>query len=127
MMGISGGDAAASQRIHVLEAQLAMAEVAVRDVSASSNSRFEAMQGELQALTAALSDQSREWAAKYQEVEEEEGIQARALRDMECVVACCRFALGQLGGLSPRVLNTSQVHPLACCRNRASNCYKLLQ
>ena len=126
MMGLSGGDTAASQRVHVLEAQLAMAEAAVRDVSASSKSRLEAMQGELQALTAALSDQSREWAAKYLDVEEE-GRQARALQDMESVVACCRFALGQLGGLSPRVLNTSQVHPLACCRNCASKCYKLLQ
>ena len=109
------GDGAAThalqlqQRIHVLEAQLAMAEVAVRDVSALSKSRFETMQQELQALTAALSDQSREWAAKYHEVQQQEGSQAQAFHDMVSVLACSRYALGRLAGLSPRVLNNSQV------------------
>ena len=101
------------QRIYILESQLAMADAAVRDASqrtSSSKSRFDAMQDELQSLTAALAHQSREWATKCRDIQERASNQAHALQNIESVLSCSTFALKQLAGLSPRVLNNSQVY-----------------
>jgi hypothetical protein len=104
--------AALRQREDVLQAQVSLAEAAVRAATqrhAATHSMLQAAQEELRALTDALAEQSRECSARLHAIEQEERAAAQTRQYALAAIACTSFALKQLGSLSPRVLDTEQV------------------
>lgn len=110
----SAGDAL-QQRCDVLQAQVAMAELSVREAvqrQASLQALLVAAQEELRSSTAALAQQSHEWSKKCEEIQQRERDQSAALEEMSSVLSCSAFSLKQLASLTPRALHHAHVHTL---------------
>jgi hypothetical protein len=114
----SGDDYASGtlqQRCDVLQAQVAMAELSVREAvqrQASLQALLVAAQEELRSSTAALAQQSHEWSKKCEEIQQRERDQSAALEEMLSVLSCSAFSLKQLASLTPRALHHAHVHTL---------------
>lgn len=99
------------QRADVLQAQLAMAEVAVRDAAqqqAALRKVCEAAQAEITSLKEALAAQAREHASQCQAMEEQ---QRSAAQNFSSVISCASLSLRQLACAHPRIFHTQQVQP----------------
>jgi hypothetical protein len=103
------------QRCDLLQAQLVLAETAVRDAAqrqAATRSLYEAAQADIHSLNAALAEQSRESAMKCAAAQEQERSAASDARNLQSVISCASSTLGQLASLQPRHLHTKQVRAL---------------
>jgi hypothetical protein len=113
--GDDSASAKLQQRCDVLHAQVAMAELCVREAAqrqASLQALLVAAQEELQSSAAALAEQSREWSAKCEEIQQREREQSAALENMSSVLSCSAFSLRQLASLTPRALHHAHVRTL---------------